>query len=889
MRLIDRFRHWLRAIFREPAVERQVDEELDAWVAELTERYVARGVTPSEARARALNEVGHLDVVKESVRDARPGRGWRGMGPDVRYAWRSLRRTPGLTAAVVLTFALGIGANTAIFSVVSAMLIAPLPYHDPSRLVVIWSDMTDSGYPRAPLSSPELNDLRTRTKLFDGIGAIWSTTGTLTGDGEPEQLRTGLVTTNFFTVLGASPALGRTFGDEDEAKTAGAAIVLSWPLFERRFGADPSLIGRSIVVNSRPTTVAGVMPRDFKLLLPTDASVPDDLQAWTFTKSASFVQAPRGQQFLRVIGRMKSGVTVAAARADVSSVAAAISKQFTEYGPPGRIFRTYALQADDVREVRPALLILACGVAILLLIACVNVAGLLVARAAGRRRETALCIALGAGRQRLFRQYLAEGTLIVLMGSAAGLIAGWLALHGLVTWRPASLARIDRAHVDWTVLGITGLVTVVWALLLSLAPLSESFRTNVLEVLQRGSQRAGNALAVRTRTLLVILQVALSAVLLVGAGLLVRTFVNIQQRDLGFQPDRSFTFRISVPFSRYSSRDAIDGFSRQLLDRLRATPGVQAAGAISHIPFDDLPNWGGGYILQPGANAASAPVADYRAVTAGLFETAGVRLIEGRFFTEDDDRNHPLSVVVDDILARRAWPGRSAVGQTLIVDPGANGTPTIPARVIGVVGHLRLRSVIEDLSEQVYFSERQVLRNPMAYVLRTTGDPASLVRDVRQAVASIDAAVPVFDPRPFASYVDQARSGNRFLALLAASFAVVALMLTAVGVYGVIAYTVTERRREFGVRLALGAARGQIVALVLRRGALLAGTGLAAGAMTAVVAAYALRDQLVGVLPTDPLSYGIAAAVLAAAAATATWIPARRATTADPLDALRRD
>ena len=889
MRLVDRIRHWCRAMFRERDLEQQVDEELQAWLAELTERHHRQGLSITEARARALADVGNLDAVKETVRDDRPGATLKDVRPDIRFAWRSLRRTPGLTAAVVLTFALGIGANTAIFSVVNAMLIAPLPYHDASRLVVIWSDMTDAGYPRAPLSSPELNDLRAQTTLFDGIGAIWATTGTLTGDGEPEQLRTGLVTTNFFSVLGASPALGRTFGPEDELQTASSGIVLSWATFERRFGANRELIGQRIMVNNRPTTVVGVMPRDFRLLLPTDASVPDDLQAWSFAKSAPFASQPRGQQFFRVIGRMKAGVTVEQARQDVANVARAISAAFSEYGSAGRIFKTYALQSDDVREVRGALLMLAGGVAILLLIACVNVAGLLVARAAGRRRETAVCIALGAGRQRLLRQYLAEGLLIAIMGAIAGLAGGWAALHGLLAWRPASLARIDRAHIDLTVLSVTAVITIGWGVLLSLAPLSETFRTNVLEVLQRGSQRAGNAMAVRTRTTLVIVQVALSAVLLVGAGLLVHTFVNIQRRDLGIRGDGAFTFRVAVPFARYQGGEAINQFGRNLLERLRALPGVTGAGAISHLPFDDLPNWGGGYIVKPGADLRSVPVADYRAVSPGFFEAAGARLIAGRFITDEDERGHPLSIVVDDILARRAWPGESAIGKTLIVDPGSNGSPTAPAQVVGVVAHLRLRSVIEDLAEQVYFPVRQVLRNPMAYVVRTTADPASLAGVFRQTVASIDPAVPIFDPRPFSTYVDQARSGNRFMALLAASFAAVALLLSAVGVYGVIAYTITERRREFGVRLALGAESAQIAMLVLRRGALLAGVGLVCGGAAAAIAAYALRGQLFEVTPLDPMSYGAAALALLVVAASATWIPARRATSASPLDVLRRD
>jgi predicted permease len=888
-RLIVRLRHWLRGLFRAQAVDHQVDEELQSWLDELTALYRRRGLSTEAARAKALTEIGNMQTMKEDVREQSGGAFFRSFAPDFRDAWRSLRRSRALTLAILATFALGIGANTAIFSVVNAMLIAPLPYTDPSRLVIVWSDMTNAGYPRAPLAGLELLDLRQRATRFDGFGGIWATTATLTGEPEPEQLRIGLVTTNFFHVLGATPALGRVFGDDDETQTAVPGIVLSWPLFERRFGADPSLVGRSIIANGRPVVVLGVMPRDFQLLFPADASVPDDLQAWTASRSAGLARAPRGQQYLRVIGRMKPGVTIADARDDINQVAAAISREFTEYGPEGRHFNTIGLHQDDVRDIRGALLMLAAGVAILLVIACVNVTGLMVSRAAGRTHETAVRLAIGASRRRLFRQYLAEGLLIAVFGAVAGVGVGWLGMRALMLVRPVSLARLDRSGFDLTVLSVTAVTSLGWGLLLSLAPLSESIRVNVIDALRRTGQRAGSAVSLRVRTALVVAQIGLCLVLLIGAGLLVRTFFNIERRDLGFRTGNALTFRLSVPFQRYPSPAAIGDFSQRLLERLRALPEVTGAGAISHLPFDNLPNWGGGYLAEGQPARQDSPVADYRAITPGFFETASVRLLAGRVFTEADAAGTGLVVVVDDVLAARAWPGESAIGKRVIVDPGSNGVPTQPAEVIGVVSHLRLRSLVEPLAEQVYFSARQVIRNPMAYTVRTSGMPATLATSIRQIVMSLDPAIPIFDVRPFDSYIDNARAGRKFTSVIAISFAGVAMLLAAIGLYGVLAYIVSERRREFGVRQTLGATRGQVGALMLRQMIQVAGVGLALGIAAAIPAAIGLRSELVGVAPLDPVTYLLSLGVIAAISLLAAWIPVRRATAVMPSQALRHD
>jgi predicted permease len=430
-----------RNLFRKSRVERDLHDELEAAQAALEERYIKAGLYPPEARRAARAALGGVDPLKDEIRDGRAGAAIDSTLLDVRYAVRGLAKAPAFAAVVVLTLALGIGANSAIFSVVHALLIAPLPYRDADRLVFVWSDMTSAGYPRAPLSGPELADLRARSTTVSAFGAIWANTTALTGDGDPEQLRVGFVTDDFFDVLGAGPALGRTFRPEDAAPGARPTILLGWPLFARRYGANPAIVGSQILVNDRPTTVVGVMPESFRLLLPPDSSVPDTLQAW-HPFPASIARAPRGQYYLRVIGRMRGGVTLADARADISSIARRLSAEFPEYGAAGRLFNTVALQQDDVREVRPALLALFAGVAILLVIACVNVASLLLARAAARTKETALRLALGASRARLARQCLVEGLTLAALGAIAGLPAGYIVLQALVALRPESLSRI---------------------------------------------------------------------------------------------------------------------------------------------------------------------------------------------------------------------------------------------------------------------------------------------------------------------------------------------------------------------------------------------------------------------------------------------------------------
>jgi putative ABC transport system permease protein len=883
-----RFIATLRTLFRQSSLDRDLDEELRDFAEALGDRKIATGVEPPAARAAARRELGDLALVKADVRAARVGHAIETTVWDARYTLRALAKAPGFTVAAVLTLALGIGATSAIFSIVRAMLMAPLPYRDSSRLVFVWSDMSAIGYPRAPLSAPELKDLRDRAALFDGFGSIWSTAAVLNGDGEPEQLRVGLVSTNFFSLLGADAAVGRTFTSEDESTAAPRTILLTWSLWQRRYGGDRSVVGRAIRVNGQTTTVVGVMPADFRLLMPPDSAVADDLQAFVLLNPQALLRGPRGQQYLRVVGRMKSAVTLEEAGRDIDRVAAAISKEFTEYGANGRVFTTVGLQADGVRQIRPVLLALSGGVAILLFIACVNVASLLAARAAARTRETAVRLSFGASRQRLLRQCLVEGLILAALGSVAGIATGRAGLRLLLTLRPEPLSRLDSAQVDGAVLAVTIATAAGCGILFSLAPLVELRRVDPLLALQSDGRRAGGSLHYRMRSALVLIQIAMSVVLLVGAALMLRSFAALQHVNPGFRSDGTLTFRLALG-QRYQTPEAFNAFGRQLQASLLSLPGIKGAGAFSHVPYDTVPNWGGPYLLRRGQDESTAVMADNRAVTPGLLQTIGVELIEGRFFTEDDDQRRDMVVIVDDHLARRSWPGQSAVGQQLASDPFSTGHPRVWATVVGVIRHLRHRTLLDDLNDQIYFSERQVRRNPVAYFVRVAGDPASVAAEVKRAVAALDPELPVADIRPFDVYVSAARAAQRFSSLLALTFGLVALLLATVGVYGVIAYATTRRRHEFGVRLALGARPRDVTSAIVREGVRLAALGTAAGVVVAAGAARLLATQLYGVSPHDPLSYAATVAAIGIAAIVASWLPARRAMTLTPLAALRAD
>jgi putative ABC transport system permease protein len=881
MPLLSRARSLWRTLAHKGRLDSDLDDELRAAIATLTDRYERAGMDAAAARLTAERELGAVHAVRENVRNARVGAGVDACLIDLKFAWRGLRRAPGFTALMAATLALGIGANTALFSVVHALLLKPLPYRDSERLAFVWLDRNQIGYPRGPMSGPDYRDLRQRTRSFSALGGIWATGSvTLTGEREPEQLRSAFVTVNFFDVLGVEAAVGRTFRDEDAYPGAEPALILGWELFQRRFGGDPAVVGRTVTVNGEATRIVGVMPRDFRLLLPPGASVPDRLQAFVpFWHDLE--NGPRRNLFMRVVARMKPGVSLRNAADDVAIMAGAVTR---ETGM-ARSYTLVGLQAEGVREIRTPLLALFVGVGILLAIAGVNVASLLIARAAARAKETAVRIALGASRGRILRQLLVEGLLLTAIGAAAGIVVSVVCLRALIALAPASLARLDASTIDTTVLLFTIVLSGTWGVLFSLAPVVEVFKDGAGRPLFRldGSASRSTTAPVRyrLRATLVVVQIALSTVLLVCGGLLVRAFVEVMRVDPGFRADQHLTFRIAIP-GWLETREAFNQFADEVERRVRAIPGVRGAAAISHIPYDDLPNWALPYALERPL-APDAPSADTRAVSPGLLEMLGVTLIDGRFFDRGDQNPDNVVVIVDDLLARQLWPGQRAVGRRLSVRIGSEN-----ATVIGVVRHLRLRSLVEDLSPQIFVPWPAAQRNPIAFVVGLRDrDWTSVVPRIRAAVAALDPAVPIYEPRPLRDYVDAARATRRFTMLLAAAFAATALVLTCVGVYGVLAYAVEQRRHELGVRRALGADAARIVGAVVREAMGFALAGCAIGVAVALVAAELLRSQLYAVNPNDPVCVAGAVLLVLGGSLAACAIPARRAIRVTVLEVLR--
>jgi predicted permease len=889
MPLLDKIASFWRTVARGRRLDADLDAELLSYVDEITERKIAGGLDPAAARRQAVREVGGLDQVKEEVRDIRIGRLVEETARDAAYAWRMLRKAPGFAAAAVITLALGVGANTAIFSVVHALLIAPLPYINPDRLVFVWADQATEGYPRAPLSGPELTDLDTRTSLFEGFGAIWATTAALTGDNEPEQLRIGHVSHDYFSLLGANAALGRTFIESDLAKGPPTAILLSASVWRRRYGGDPAIVGSRILVNGRPTTVVGVMPADFRLLMPPDASVPDDLEA--FQPFDRFLpEYPRGQRFLRVIGRMRPGVAFAAAQHDIARVGDEISKAY-QYGAAGRRFETVQLHADAVRDIRGPLLTMFGGVAILLVIACVNVASLLIARAAARTKETAMRVALGAGNARLLRQHLVEGLLLTTLGAAAGILVARWGLDVLLALAPPALSRLSAAQINIPVIVFSLAVVFAWGVLLSVAPLSEVWRVRLANAIRIDAARGGSATGNSLRAVLIAGQVAMSVVLVIGALLLVRTFRNAQSLDPGFDDHaiQSFRLAVRVPSRERAVAERALAFSRELQSALSALPGVVGAAAISHAPYDHVPNWGGPYLPEKGADPSTAAQADYRSLSPGALELLGIRLVEGRSFTEQDDLSSRPVVIVDRRLAERTWPGQSALGRELGVDTFVTGKAEIGATVIGVVEHVRHRNPILEVREQIYFPQRQAMRNPTVWLVKAASDPSALMPAIRETLKKLDPTLPIYDVRPLAAYAEGANATRQFTMQLSVLFALVALALASVGIYGVMAYAVATRHREFGVRRALGAQGVQVLGLVARDGARLLTRGLVAGVLFAALVAWLMQGLLYGVSPWDPATYATAVPVLIGTGLVACLLPARRAIAANPMETLRAE
>lgn len=806
---------------------------------------------------------------------------------DIRYAFRMLLKRPGFTVIVVLTLALGIGANTTIFSALDAVLLNPLPYKDPDRLVVIWETNKHLGpemWDRNEVAMGNFLDWRSRNQNFDQLAALFDTAMNLTGVGEPQRIQSCVVTTNFFQAIGVQPMLGRSFLPEEEKPGAPFTVILSHDLWQRQFGSDPNIINKSLTLNAHQVAVVGVMPPGFELQFPTSKHV--DMWVPFIIDVADPDYHDRSQNFLYTVARLKPNVSQEQAQGEMSLIASQLQQQYPETNAE-RGVRVVPLHKQVVGNVESYLYMLFAAVGFLLLIACTNVAGLLLARVTARHREVAIRIAVGASRWRLIRQLLTESVILSALSGLFGLLLAYGGVKILIALTPSEVPRLHEIGLHVPVFLWTLTISIVTGVLFGLAPAVQASKPDLNTALKESSGRnPGSFKGSGLRNLLVVSEVAVALLLLVGAGLMTKSFVRLQQVDPGFDATNVVSMNIALPTSKYRQQQ-VNVFYDQLIERLRNLPGVKSVAGIDVLPLSNG-NVSSRFLVEgaPFVPLADRPYAGVRVVTPDYFQTMGIPHLRGRSFTEQDQGNTPGVVIVNEALANRYWPNEDAIGKRL------GSFEEVPGKqkwleIVGVVGNVRHKAIEMEVMEEVYFPYKQSPGNFMNLVVRTTSDPASMVPAIRSQVLSVDKDQPVSDIMTMDQRVAKSVAAKRFVMFLLGAFSILALGLASVGIYGVMAYLVTQRTQEIGVRMALGAQKRDVLKLVVRKGMALAIIGAAIGLVASLALTRLMRSLLFEVTPTDWLTFVTASTVLLIAALLASYIPAHRATKVDPLTALR--
>jgi putative ABC transport system permease protein len=798
---------------------------------------------------------------------------------DLRYGARMLLKNPGFTLIAVLTLALGIGANTAIFSVVNGVLLSSLPYPHPEQLAMVWCDNKRQGIPDDITSYPNFVDWRDRNKTFQGMAGVTSGRTNLTGTaGEPEEISDANVSINFFQLMGVNPLIGRVFTAEEEQPGRDRVVVLSYSLWQRRFGGDPGILNKTITLSDAPYVVVGIMPPGFQF--------PERTEIWGPLAPDDRMRQARFAFFLPVVGRLKPGVTRAQAQADLEVVASQIEKQFPDMA--GYWVNVVPVLENTVGPVRRALVILSVAVLFVLLIACANVANLLLARAAVRQREVAVRSALGAGRWRIVRQLLTESMLLAVMGGALGVLLAWWGVRLLVDLNPANIPRLENIRLDGRVLWFTLGLSLLTGVIFGLVPALQTTHFKLSEMLKEGGRTGagGGRRANRIRGAFIVAEVALTLALLVGAGLLIRSFWHLQSIDMGFKPDHLLTLRVTLWGSQYRQGGQAVAFYHQLQERLAALPGVVSASATSGIMLPKLANSGLFTIenrpRDPNELALELPI---DRVQPNYFQTMGVPLVKGRPFTEADTRDTPMVAIVNETFVKRYFPNDEPIGKRFTFGGGGPNARWIT--IVGVVRDTKRQGVDQPVRIESWMPLAQRPSGSMEIVLRTTGDPLALSNAVREAVWSLDRNLPIPTIQTVEHILSQRVAQQRLNMLLLVLFASIALILAAVGIYGVMSYAVTQRTNEIGIRMALGAQARDVLRMVIWRGMALALIGVALGLAAALALTRVMKNLLFDVSTTDPVTFAAIPVLLTGVAFIACWIPARRATKVDPLDALR--
>jgi len=869
-----------RNLSNKDVVDQELTEELRAHIDLLTDQKTREGLDPKEARRAALVEVGGVEQVKERVREVRMGRPLDDLSQDLRYALRGLRKHRAFTAVAVITLALGIGANTAIFSVINTVLLRPLPYEQPDKLVVLTETISER---LAGVSYQNYVDWRNQNTVFENVAALRPRESfNLTGAGESERLQGRLVSANFLSTLGIKPIRGRDFLAEDDQPSATAVAIISHALWQRRFGADESIIGKQLTLNNQQFTVIGITPPNFRFGADADVSVPIGLSAERFKL--------RGKDpGITAFARLKQGASIDNANAELNTIAARLEQQYPDTNT-GRRVRIESLRESVVGDIRPMLLTLLAAVGFVLLIACANVANLLLTRSAGRQREMAIRTALGAGRMRILRQLFTESTVLALAGGVVGLLLAIWGTSVLSSYIPEGIPRMNELGVDGRVLAFTFGASLLTGVFFGLAPALHSGKTNLTETLKEG-ERNSSPSHNRAGKLLVISEVALTLVLLVGAGLLVKSFWRLSQVNPGFDPQNVLAMQISIN-ARPDEGPRVDNFLTELKQRVNQLPGVKSVSISNGLPFEgaNFPP----IVLEgkPAPPPGQDPSGLLYIVSPDYFKTMGIDLVRGRLFSTEDRKDTPQVALIDEVFARQYFPNEDPIGKRFKLN-----TPDADSReIIGVVRHVEHSSLEGRTTNtaEFYFNFDQF---PVAtlprYVrrvnllVRTTVEPLSLAGPVRNQIAALDKDQAVFNVRTMEQALAQSVAARRFSMILLAVFALLALTLAAVGIYGVISYSVAQRTREVGIRMALGAKTFDVLNLVMRDGLKLVFVGIVVGLAGALLLTRLMSTLLFGVTATDAVTYVSVALGLIIVALFACCIPARRATKVDPLVALR--
>lgn len=880
-----RFFARLANLFSSKTEERELTREINAHLAMMQDDFERRGLPPEEAKLAARRGYGGVEQAKELHREARSFVCVEQFFKDVRYGARNLLHTPGFTVVAVITLALGIGANTAIFSVVNAVLLAPLAYEDPGRLVTVMHDGA------SPVAVANYIDWRGQSGSFQEMAAAESWRPNLTGADQPEHVRGLQVTQNLLPMLGVEPLLGRVFAPGEDLRGAEHKVLLSHGLWQRRFGGSPDILGKPITLNGEAYTVVGVMPPSFKFA-PFWAT---RAELWVPLAFGDRIHN-RGGNSLRVFARLKPGVSLAQARADIATITARLEQQFP--GTNRRVAVT-PLKENVVGKVETPLLMMLGAVGFVLLIACANVAHMLLARTSNRQKEIAVRTALGAGRSRIVRQFLTENLLLAGLGAAVGFLLALWGTKALIALSPASIPRVETVPFDTPVVLFLLGATVLTALLFGLVPAIRASAGNLSVALKEGGR--GDTDGVRRNRLrgfLVASEFALAFMLLAGAGLMIRSFIALQSVDPGFNPHNVLSMVVSVTGSKTAEPNQREIFYRHLVQQVRTLPGVTSASGVNHLPLaGDL--WGWPFVIEgrPEPQPGESPVAVYRIAMPGYFETMHLPLQRGRPLADDDDARAPGAVVINERAANAYWPGEDPIGKRISFDANRSNPPTW-LTVVGVVKNAKQLDWAADPYPEVYLAalqHRDFLGSSASHfsyitlVIRTSGNPADLASAVKNIVWSFDRNLPVSEVTTMEQVVTDATAQPRFEMFLLGVFAMVALLLAAIGIYGVMTYLVSRRTREIGIRISLGASQADVLRMVVWQGMAQALAGTLVGVGGALLLSRLMTTMLYGVRPNDPVTFGVVAIVLGLAALLATCVPARRATQIEPMVALRSE